>query len=155
MAEWNACERYYADLVKGDDEHALNCFVAILYRLPKKDYDKRLNSAGDIRRPFNPHEIGYYAAKISRWPVAIKTAILLWFDGCREQIHALYDVFGKPSDTSTDEPGMFEVIRALCGDKYGSFEQVEHLNVHVAMREIELSKQEAAELEKLYNNGHL
>jgi len=147
MAEWNACEIYYAILAKDESNiEVLNKLVAILYRLPKQGYDIEKDSDGDIRVPFNPNEISYWAKQIASWPHAVKYAILMWYDGCREAMRALYDIWNEPSGDSDAQPGMFEVIRGLCGERYGSWENVERMNVHKALRELELSKQEAEKI---------
>jgi hypothetical protein len=149
MGEWNACEIFYDQLVQQDDEDALNRIVAVLYRRPKKDYDTELDSDGDIRVPFNANEIDYHVKTVKSWPSKVKVAILFWYDGCRQHLKELYDLFDKPADDETSEPGMFELIRGLCGKHYGTFKEVEGLNVHIVMRELEVLKKEAAEIERL------
>ncbi len=155
MGEWNACEIFYngmvqhkdteSDMVNEGDEDALNKLVAVLYRLPKPKYDKVLNSDGDIRMPFNENEIDFYKKKIARWPAAVKMAIVLWYDGCREHLKEQYDLFDN-ADSGDGEPGMFELIRGMCGKRYGNFKEVEKMNVHIVMRELEMMKKEAEEM---------
>jgi hypothetical protein len=151
MGEWNACEIYYDLLVQHEDEGALTNLVAVLYRRAKENYNTKLDSDGDIRVEFNPNEISYHAKTVKRWPLNVKLAILFWYDGCREHLKSLYDLFGSGGD-GTEEPGMFELIRGLCGDRYGSFKEVEKINVHLVMRELELMKKEAAEIERQMNS---
>lgn len=152
MAEWNACEIFYAQIadrstVNGqqstEEGSALDNLVSVLYRPPKKNYDRKRDPDGDCRIPFNANEIPYHAKKYIRfWPLKTKTAILIWYDGCRQYVAKTYDVFSR-ADSSSQTEGMFETMRALCGEKYGDFEKVEKLNVHVALRELELMKQES------------
>lgn len=149
MAEWSACEVYYEWMISGEKDDALDHLIAVLYRKGKKGYDKAKDPDGDIRVPYNHHETGYWAKQIAKWPMALKMGILMWYDGCREMMINTYDVFDSgsaPSDVKA--PGMFELIRGLCGNRYGSFDAVEQMNVHKALREMELLKAEAAKLPK-------
>lgn len=149
MAEWNACEQYYAQHLQGDTE-ALHSLIAVLYRKPKaKPYNRRQNPDGDVREAFNAHTIATRARKVRRWPVTVKTAILMWYDGCRQQIFETYEVGGGEGGEGQSDGGMFEIMRnlALAGT-YGDFEAVQHLNVHIAMREMELLKREDAERQR-------
>ena len=154
MAEWNACEIYYEQMVAGDDE-ALNNLISVLYRKPKPSYDRVKNIEGDIRIAFNANLCAYYAKKkIKKWNPSVKMAIVTWYDGCREMMKETYDLFSNDNTTADKkQPGMFEIIRVLCGDKYGSFENVEKMNVHQAFRELELMKNEAEEIKKLYQTA--
>jgi hypothetical protein len=152
MGEWNACEIFYRDLVEESSDEALDKLVAVLYRKAKPEYDRKLNTDGDIRQPFKMFEIDYYSKKIKHWPAEVKLSVLLWFDGCREQLKQCYSLFDG-TGTAPGDPGMFDVIRGLCGDKYGSMKNVEDLNVHLALRELDAMKKEAAEIEKQYKNA--
>jgi hypothetical protein len=149
MKEWNSCEVFYELMVSEEEESDfyLNQLIATIYRSPKFLYNKSKNKDGDIRQKYNPNETEFWARKVSKWPIEIKAAILMWYDGCRQMLVNGYDVFDS-STTQTEKvsSGMFEVIRGLCGAKYGNFENVENLNVHIAMRELELQKKEAISL---------
>jgi hypothetical protein len=147
MEEWNDCEVYYYLYTKDDDTDALDKLIAVLYRECKKGYNHAINIDGDCRIPFNQYQANYQATyKIKQWPEAIKMAILAWYDGCRQAVTEMYDLFGGNCE-GANEPGMFEIIRALCGDKFGSFKDVESLNVHIALRDLLLTKIENERLE--------
>lgn len=149
MSEWSACEVYYEWMISGEKEDALDHLIAVLYRKGKKGYDKAKDTDGDIRVQYNHNETGYWAKKVARWPMPVKLAILMWYDGCREMMISTYDVFddgAAPADVKA--PGMFELIRGLCGTRYGSFDAVEQMNVHKALREMEILKSEAAKIPK-------
>lgn len=149
MAEWNACEVFYEWMVNGKDNRAIDMLIAVLYRLPKSGYNTIRDTDGDIRQPYNQHEVPYWAKKVGKWPMAVKMAILTWYDGCREYMVNTYDVFETGTgDQEKKAPGMFELIRGLCGTRYGSFEEVEKMNVHKALREMELMKQEAEKINR-------
>lgn len=147
MKEFHMTEMLYRELVSGkDDGEALDQLVAVLYRLPKKWYKKKLDPDGDIRIKFNHNEIPFYAKKISRWPLNVKQAIFLWYDGCRQQlIDQNPMVFKEPSLSSFEsrfDTGLYGVIRSLAGEKLGPVEKIENMYVHTAMLEIGLIKEE-------------
>lgn len=150
LAEFHQTEIFYSQFAASEDKDALNKLVAVLYRRPKKKYDTRRDSEGDIRTAFNSNEVDYYAKKIKKWPHAVKLAIVLFYDGCRQNLKALYEkVFTGEGGKEDGPDGMFGVIRGLAGNKYGDFEKVESLNVHTALYEIELVIEEQEELERL------
>jgi hypothetical protein len=120
--------------------------IAVLYRPAKNNYDRQRDPDGDIREPFNPNTCAYYTRQVKRWPAEVKIAIMTWYDGCREYLKEMYEVFdNSPTKKQAKDPGMFEVIRSLTGERYGSFDKVGKMNVHLAMREMELLKKEAKE----------
>jgi hypothetical protein len=148
MAEWNACEIFYHQMLTEDDPDAQNMLIGVLYREMKQGYDLKRDPDGDARVEFNPNEIGYYADIVAGWNEEAKMAIITWFDGCREMMKELYpELFeGSPTKHEPKDPGMFEVIRQLSGQKYGSFKEAEKLNVHIAARELVAQIKEAKEL---------
>lgn len=152
LAEYHCTEIYYSMLVNDKKNEALDALIAVLYRKPKTWYNKKRDSDGDVRRPFNENEIEYWAGLISEWPMAVKQAILLWYDGCRENLISLYPEVFKPAPTTDDtgsDKGMFTVMRGLAeGGKYGAFNNVKQLNLHTALMEMEQLVKEAAELQK-------
>lgn len=153
LSEFHWCEIYYRQLATGENkEQALNNLVAVLYRPSKPNYNNRLNPDGDTRKPFNSHVIPYYSNTISKWPEDIKQAILRYYDGCREYIAALYDkLFSGTGDAQGDaqtDAGMFDVMRSLCGAKFGELEKVERINLHTALYEVEKTIEEAQALEQ-------
>ena len=147
MEEWNDCEVYYYLYTIEEDITALDKLIAVLYRPAKEGYNHEINADGDCRIPFNEYKCLYIAKeKVSKWPQSVKLAILAWYDGCRQSVTELYDLFGGNGE-AVNEPGMFQIIRALCGEKFGSFKEVEKLNVHIALRDLLLTKQENEKLE--------
>lgn len=154
LEEYHCAEIFYSDLIADGDAAALDKLVAVLYRKPKSlFYNQEKDPAGDIRKPFNEHEIDYWAKKISKWPTDTKQAILLWYDGCRQHLISLYAAVFTPTQPTTeqaDTKGMFGVMRQIAdGNKYGQFEHVKKLNIHTALLEMEQLIKEAAEANKL------
>lgn len=155
LEEYHCCEIFYTEILEGLSTSAIDKLIAVLYRKPKSlFYDHDKDPAGDARKPFNEHEIDYWAKKISKWNPALKDAVLMWYDGCRQHLISLYSsVFTPSTEPSTDQlevRGMFGVIRQIAdGNKYGQFEQVKKLNIHIALLEMEQLLKEAAEADKL------
>lgn len=141
LSEYHCTEIYYSMLIQDKKEEALDALISVLYRKAKKSYNKKKDPDGDIRIAFNEHEIEYWSSKIASWPIGVKQAVLLWYDGCRESLIELYPKVFQPT-TDTDETqstkGMFSVLRGLAdGAKYGSFNEVKNLNLHTALMEME------------------
>jgi hypothetical protein len=153
LEEYHCAELFYSDYLSTKDTAALDKLVAVLYREPKSNYDELRDPDGDVRVVFNEHELEYWAQKISNWPTDIKEAALLWYDGCRQHLITLYSaVFTAPKDAAAveDSRGMFGVMRGIAdGGKYGQFEQVKKLNIHIALLEMEELIKEAAAAEKI------
>jgi hypothetical protein len=157
MSEFHACEMRYRmilDQVPG----ALEELIAILYREPVPGYDRKKDSAGDIRQPYNGNTVPYRAGLIRRWPANVKYAVLLFYDGCRQLIIDQHpEVFTSgDQDTISNEDqfqGMFMMIRGLAADgKYGTFEEVEQLYVYTALNELTQLIQENKEMEEKLKN---
>lgn len=156
LGEYHCTEIYYAMLLHHPDQKVMDALVAVLYRRAKNWYNHRLDKDGDCRRVFNENEIEYWAGQIANWPLEVKQAIVLWYDGCRQHMIKLYPkVFKKPSDDDVgdeNEKGMFGIMRGLAdGAKYGSFESVKKLNLHTALMEMEKLVEEIEQLNKQAN----
>jgi hypothetical protein len=155
MKEFHMSEMFYRELVSENPDNAnesLNNLVAVLYRLPKKGYDKKRDPDGDIRIDFNHNELPFYSKKIDKWPLKVKQAIFLWYDGCRQE---LIDnnpmVFKEPSVSDFEsqfDTGLYGVMRSLAGDKLGPVEKIESMYVHTAMLEIGMIKEEEKFIEQ-------
>lgn len=148
LAEFHFAERYYSQ-IKDDDYDALPHLIATVYRTPKKGYNKRLDADGDVRQKFNSNTIDHYAKKIDKWPDAVKFAILMFYDSCRDKIAndnpEIFTVEGED-----DGLGMYSVIRGLAGPKFGNINMVEDMLLHNALTELNLISQEAKNLEAKY-----
>lgn len=155
MGEFHFSELYYKDLVYENNEKAIDSLVAVLYRKPKIKYDRKKNPDGDIRIEFNSNEVPYNAKRVSRWPAAVKQAIFLWYDSCRQKLvqdNSL--VFKEPSNgfESQFETGLYGMMRSLAGDKLGAISDIEQMYVHTALLELGLIKEEEAYIEEQIKN---
>jgi len=148
LSEFYFTERFYADHLNGDAD-AINKLVAVLYRKPKLFYNKLKDIDGDIRQPFNGNLVNYYAAKVSRWPMPVKMAIFLFYDGClatiRENNAKIFTAGSNSGDNNNAD--MFGILRGLAGGKYGDLEKVEKMYLHTALLEINFVIQENEEME--------
>lgn len=145
IAEFHFAEQYYSQ-IKGNDYTALPHLIATIYRPAKKRYNKILNTDGDIRQPFNSNVVDYYAGKISKWPDAVKYAILIYYDSCREKIANENPKIFKKSGGESDGLGMYSIMRSLAGPKFGELEKVEEMLLQNALLELNLIIEESKEM---------
>lgn len=151
MHEFNQAEMAYYELVTDKDEDCLNQLIAVLYREPRKDYDHNRNADGDHRIPYLYGDISWYKKKIAKWPQNVKHAILLWYDGCRQQLVEHYPlVYPEKSSSSSGNmgEGLFGMIHSVAGDKYGTFDEVENSFVHKILMALNTMIYEAQQMEK-------
>jgi hypothetical protein len=157
MKEFHMSEIYYRELINQDTDEtkaaaALNNLVAVLYRKGKKGYDKKRDPSGDIRVEFNHNETAFYAKQVARFPMPVRQAIFLWYDGCRKElIDNNPKVFKEPSKHSFEsefDTGLYGIMRSLAGEKLGTVEYIQNMYVHTAMLEIGLIKEEEAYVEQ-------
>lgn len=154
MKEFHAAEMAFYRLKEEEDVDALNELVAILYRPAKEKYDHKRNAEGDIRIAYNENETEFFKRKIKRWPLNVKRAILMWYDGCRQQLEEIYKPAFDNDGAGTYKnyyDGMYGMMRGIAEKKtYGDFNQVGELFVHLAFKEIAETKLEEAELKRMH-----
>jgi len=139
LAEFHFTELFYKMIIEGNDD-ALNSLIAVLYRKPKRNYDFGKDVDGDARIEFNANLIEYNSKRIARlFSGEVKTAMMMWYDGCRQHLTELYnEAFSSPGAQETvDEYGMYNLIRNLSGDRFGTIKEVEKVFVHTAFVEVE------------------
>lgn len=153
LAEFYFSEKCYADYIESQSVESLDTLVAVLYRMPKKKYDISRDPDGDIRLPFNSNSTWFLQKKVSRWPLKVKQAILLWYDGCRKKItEDNPDIFSGGQSGDSSDSDMFGIMRSLAGGKYGDFYSIEKMLLHTALLEMNFmiaeSKRAEAELKR-------
>jgi len=142
LSEFYFTELHFSRVIrKNDDREALENLVSVLYRRAKPGYDKQKDLEGDVREPFNSNASEYYAkAVIRKWPMAVKQAILMWYDSCRAKIAAnnpaIFDAKGGGETDQDNDADMFGILRGLAGGKYGDFEKVEKMLLGTALLEM-------------------
>lgn len=132
VAEFIFSEFYYRQYITetnaADKANHLNSLVAILYRDVKPGYDFRKNSDGDPREPFNENLIPHNARRVARWPDRIKSVIVHWYQGCRNNLQKDFPELFEHSDGGDDQSkyGMWDMVYNIA-DKgvFGEFEKVE------------------------------
>ena len=155
MVEFHYAELSYCDLVETKDEKHLDELISVLYREGKKGYDYKRDIDGDARKSFC-HGLYEYGQKIvKRWPIGVKLAILLWYDGCRQSLVKSYpEIYPKSDGKGKNKfEGLYKMMRTVAGDKYGTMPEVEKLGVRTAHLEISCMLEELAatkaELDKI------
>lgn len=136
------------------NDRNLDMVCAILYRPvdPAKnseaaDYD------GDMREAFNRHNVEARLPLMASVPTENKTAVAVWYEGCREAMINRYSrVFGGKKRDPGSSPGdtWLEVMLAMSGGKFGSYNETAKTPLQLMMREMERSLKEAEEIEKMY-----
>ena len=155
LVEFHYTETAYNRLINGKDPDALDELIAILYREPKENYNHQRNSDGDHRKAFVYGDIAWHKAKVKKWPTKIKLAVMLWYDGCRQQLvkdyPLVYPTKAEPEQDNFFE-GLYKLMRTISGEKYGTIDRVELLNVHTAHLELscmmEDNRQQEAAIKK-------
>lgn len=147
MKEFHYTEQHYKSFVENSTEEAeLNNLIAVLYRPARADGTGDME--GDYRCDFAPHLITAHAHRIAQWPLAVRLAILFFYDGCRQYIVSLYDeVFTGESSGEPESPyGMYALMMELAGDKLGTVDKVENMQVHTALASLEIMLQKAEQI---------
>lgn len=142
MVEFHHAEIEYAEAIKNNENsnEALNKLIAVLYR----------PMANGKRAPFTFELIEPSLKQIDRWPMNVKLAILIWYDGCRQLLRELYPLAFEGSSDSGDNyfSGLYLMMRSIAGNKYGTWKDVEQMSVHLAFMEIVASIEDEKRLEE-------
>lgn len=134
VKEYIYAESYYLAYKEQGSLLDLDNLVAVIYRPGKEHYDYQLNPDGDQRIAFNENLIGHYGSQLHHWSLEVKQAIVHWFEGCRlKMIEDYSDVFsgdgGEPA-----KRGMLSIVVGMAETAtFGTFQQVEQLNLHTFM----------------------
>ncbi len=151
LEEFHYAEMAFYVFIHEKDDDALDELIAILWRKPKQNYDHKKNSDGDARIQFKVTEIKWNKSFVKKWRKDVKLAIVMWYASCRKWLADEYPlVFAGSAANENYYDGLYKTIRGLSGDKYGSFKDVEKLNLHLAMKEMQESIWEAKELKRKY-----
>jgi hypothetical protein len=155
VGEFHFAEDAYKKYIDTKEDKYLNELCAIICRTALPIYDKKLNPDNDLRRPFKPGELAYFTKITSKWPMNVKTAILLYFDGCRQMLYSQFEeLFEGESGSEDMQLGMYGIIRGLAGGKYGSFDQVEQMYIGNVLMELLLLKRENEKMEAEMRRPH-
>ncbi len=152
MVEFHFAELAYLALVSTKEEKYLEELIAVFFRPGKENYNHQIDPDSDRRAPFSMGLHQYMVKRVHQWSDDLKLSVLLWYDGCRQQLAKDYAALypeNKKSDNMNE--GLFRLMRSIAGDKYGSFDQVEKMNVHTCHLEMICLQEEAEKLEEELN----
>lgn len=138
MVEFHYAEVAYKNFIDTKEVKYLNELVAILYRLPNATHDFKKYPTADPRIPFSHLDIPHHMLQVQRWPLHVRQAVLYWYDANRQLLVDSYPTVypEKPSMSQNLYDGLYGMMRALAGGKFGSFKEVEHMYVHHAHLEL-------------------
>jgi hypothetical protein len=153
LCEFIFTEQCYQQFKYNGKDEDLNMLISILYRPPKKLYNRQRNEEGDIRESFNDNLTSLYAKKVNRWPLSVKEAILFWYEGCRNNlVRKNPEVFGGTGGDPA-KYGLWSVMRGVAEKAiHGNINQVEKMYVHVFMMELNELVAEADRIKAAYKN---
>jgi hypothetical protein len=139
-------------LLHGKKEY-LDKFITVLYRparrvkaaagLVEQDASPEdLDWTGDVRLPFNEHQLDIRTPRVFRVAALEKAAVLTWYRGCRSQLALEFpDVFveaDKDSSTSSKQaPDWGRVLRKLSGGAFGAVTQTASQPLRLILAEMQ------------------
>ncbi len=106
----------------------LDNFLTVLYRPAKRDASpEKADWNGDVRLPFNEHQLEHRTPRVAPLPALEKLAVLTWYRGCRAQLATEFpDVFvaaDQDAGPSQQAPDWGRVLRKLSGAAFGPVQQ--------------------------------
>lgn len=110
-------------------QELLDQFLTVLYRPARRGASpEREDWTGDVRLPFNEHQLETRTPRVARVPLLEKLAVLTWYRGCRAQLGQEFpEVFvAADEDTQTSgkqAPDWGRVLRKLSGGAFGTVAQ--------------------------------
>lgn len=156
MLEFHYTELAYQNLISTNEIDYLNEIVAILFRPIKNNYNIQHNPDGDARVKFNPNVVASNKKRVAKFSLDFKHAVLLWYDGCRQNLIASYEpLYAGTNKTDDFSVGLYKMMRSVAGDKYGTIAEVENLNIHTAHVELMCMMEDAQEIINQQSNGSI
>lgn len=148
--EYIRAEQAFLGYVNGGDNpdpKKLDKLVAILYRPARPDYDPQIHE--DRRVPLVDAAVDVRLAQVAKVDIAVKIAILMWFDSCRSLIIKMYPaIFRKAEDSELDKKlrqkskapassstGWLDLITSLSADMT-QFEKIGNTNLMIAFTDL-------------------
>lgn len=122
---------------------ALDQFLTVLYRPARANPDPDAPDwAGDVRLPFNEHQLERRTLKVARVPWAQKLAVLTWYRGCRAQLADEFpDVFAAAEEEAghraKQAPDWGRVLRKLSGGAFGPVSQTAQQPLRLVLAELQ------------------
>jgi|GEM_PF-2756215 len=125
----------------------LDKLIAILYRPARPDYDPQIHE--DMRVPLVDAAVDVRLVQVAKVDIAVKVAILMWFDSCRSLVIKMYpNIFRKAEDSELDKKlrqkskapassstGWLDLITSLSTDMT-QFEKIGNTNLMIAFTDL-------------------
>ena len=139
IEEFSFLDTFFIRYKETGDNLWLNLLCSAMYRPKRADYNPTAETyKGDIRVDFNKHLVFYSAHRFESLSSAQKYAILLFYDGCRNQITKKYwNIFGQKK-TSGKSFGWGGVLMELAGNKFGDHERTKTANLLDVLNHLEM-----------------
>lgn len=136
----------------------LDQFLTVLYRPARPEADPEAPDwTGDVRLPFNEHQLEARTPRVAQVPAAQKLAVLTWYRGCRTQLAEEFpDVFVEAEETTTEAaiaagpPDWGRVLRKFSGGAFGTVQQTAQQPLRLVLAEMQDA---AAEFIRLQNQN--
>lgn len=142
LIEFSKAEVRFKAYEQTKNELYLNQLVAILYRKPKFFWFIRRHFSADID-PRREYSDNYIRAGVSSWPLNVRFAIYLWYQGCRQELAARYPNVFTEGDGDSDDFGFASLITSLAGPKFGDTDKTASTLLHTILAYLELQAREA------------
>jgi hypothetical protein len=120
----------------------LDKFLTVLYRPARPEADPEAPDwTGDVRWPFNEHQLEARAPRVAPVPAAQKLAVLTWYRGCRAQLAEEFpDVFVAAEPDAQVKPGPPDwgsVLRKFSGGAFGTVQQTAQQPLRLVLAEMQ------------------
>lgn len=139
--EFSYLDKTYQAYFKHQDKKFLNLFVATIFRetnFMQIFRAKMPTSNGDIRVPFNKHNLEARAKQMERVPFDTKLVIWFWYHCYRATLPKLHPaVFTKSNEEKVKDSDWLSVVLSLAADgPFGNYNDVCNTQVHLVLSEL-------------------
>lgn len=121
--EWCFVDTFYLRYKKSGTATDLNTFLALFLRPRSPHYAPRSPyTTGDVREPFNKNTEHYRTPAIGRWPMHVRLAIFLWYEGYRQSLKDSYPHVFTPKvegEAAQEGSDMLTILLSMAGKKFG------------------------------------
>ena len=114
IEEWGFMDQYYIAYKRTDNIKYLDLMLCIIYR--------RKN--GGVREAFSKDTADDTIPIIQTWPLQVKIAILIWFEGVRALDRKKYPfIYSEANEKQAEDSTWMNIFLAMAGTKFGTYEQ--------------------------------
>ncbi len=132
---------FYLAYCATKDIEQLNNMIVCMYRPRNPNLDVLAKDyTGDMRAPFNSNAVDIWLPAVKKLPLEVKTAIYLFYTGCRQKMEKDYaSVFSAGDETENgDGDGWYGVLSNLPSEKFGTLAERENTPVHTVFQELNI-----------------